>query len=101
MLNHGYKSVGRFLFNINLVFFNVAEFHLLVLFGFGVNGRAGECHVKRRLAFRFIAIAHKLQIQLRCHGLAAGVDDVVANAQVIGTTLERVSFDQLDATYRR
>ena len=101
MLNHGHIAVGRLLFNVDFVFFNVAEFHLLVLFGFCVHGRARECHVKRRLSLRFVAIAHKLQVQLGRHGLATGVDDVVANVQVIGATLERVSFDQLKAAYRR
>ena len=97
VLHHGDIAVAGLLFNVDLVFLNIAELDFLVLFGTGVDRRAGEGGIKRGLARWFVAIAHQLQVQLRRHGLGARVDHFVLDRHVIGAALQGVGFDEFDA----
>ena len=99
MLHHGDVPIGRLFFNIDLAFFDVLELDLLVFLGLGVNRRAGKGGIKRRFASRRVAIAYQLQIQLRRHRYAPGIDHVVTNVQVVGSALEGIGFQQFDAPH--
>ncbi|OQC05193.1 MAG: hypothetical protein BWX79_02335 [Alphaproteobacteria bacterium ADurb.Bin100] len=98
VLDHGDVTVGRILVDLlGLAFFDVAELDLLVLLGVGEDRRACEGGVERRLARRLVAVAHELQVQLGRDRRGAGVDHVVLHSDGVGTALEGVGLDQLDA----
>jgi hypothetical protein len=97
VLHHGDPAVGRRGDELGLVLFDVAEFDLLELLGVGVERRASEGGIKRRLARRLVAVAHQLHVQLRVDGLAALVDHFVTHVDHVGAALERVGLDQAHA----
>ena len=99
VLHHGKVAIGRSFFNFNLVFFDIRKLHLLVFFKLGVNRRAGERGIKRRLARRFVAITHQLQIKLRRHSCRAHIEDLVFDLDRVGAPFEGVGLDQFNAAH--
>ena len=97
MLHHGDITLVRGLVDIDFIFFDVAELDFVVFFGFGVNGRAREGGVERRLACRLVAVTYQLHIQLRRDCGRAGVDDFVLDLDGVAAALQRIGFDQLQA----
>ena len=98
MLHHGHITLLGCFLKISFAFFDVRELKLLKFFGIGVNSGAREGHVKRRLTFRLVAIAHELDIQLRRRRCRACVDNFVRNFQGITAACQGVCFDQFQAT---
>ena len=56
MLHHGDIAIASLLFIFRIFLFDVGKLHLLVFLGLGIDRRAGEGGVERRLARRFVAI---------------------------------------------
>ena len=96
MLHHGNVAFVGLLFKLGLIFLDIAELHLLILFGRGINRRTCEGGIERRFAFGFIAVTNQLHIDLRIDGLRPLVDDLVLYGDVIGATADHEGFDQLD-----
>ena len=98
MLHHGHITLLGCFLKIGFAFFDVRELKLLEFFRIGVNSGPREGHVKRRLTFRFVAIAHELDIQLRRRRCRACIDNFVRNFQGITAACQCVCFDQFQAT---
>ena len=98
MLHHGHITLLGCFLKIGFAFFDVRELKLLEFFGIGVNSGPREGHVKRRLTFRLVAIAHELDIQLRRRRCRACIDNFVRNFQGITAACQCVCFDQFQAT---
>jgi len=96
VLHHGHVTVGGLFVDLGLVVLDVLELDLVVLLGFGVDGRAGEGGIEGGFACRLVAITHQLHVQLRRHGSSALVDHLVLDADRVAAALERVGLDQLD-----
>ena len=98
MLHHGHITLLGCFLKIGFAFFDVRELKLLEFFRIGVNSGPREGHVKRRLTFRLVAIAHELDIQLRRRRCRACIDNFVRNFQGITAACQCVCFDQFQAT---
>jgi hypothetical protein len=75
MLDHGQPAVVGGLGELGLVVGNAAEIDLLVLVGFGIDGRTGEGRYHGRFAGRRRVVALQLVVGVRGDGLVAGVGD--------------------------
>ena len=98
VLHHGHIALLGCFLKIGFSFFDVRELNLLVFFRIGVNSGPREGHVKRRLTFRLVAIAHELNIQLWGRRGRACIDNFVRNLQSITAACQGVCFDQFQAT---
>ena len=80
-----------------LALFDVLEVHLGELAGIGVDRRAGEGEVERRLALGRVAVTGELQVELRADGGRAFVEDLMLHTHHVVTTLEGVGLHQASA----